>query len=454
MKKGPADKSINREGEILLIMFHIKICSIKFLFIFISYFSLLTLTHSAEKSVSEPGLSDGKKGKIANFFISPISSSINPIASSHKFSRIVTGPSLPKATSPSQFLQESSEPTQCKGKLKRLSESTNPPKRKKEIESEMKVQFLCGTDDHIEAYSTCIDRAESQIIIASWNINFIPEEIFSSLLAAKKRGVCISFVVNSVKRERTLNYFYDERDDESIFSLFKTKSHAKFLFVDSTSLILGSYNALGESFEETNDASFMLEGSIKQLWPFYMSIYETYISIGEELGDIFGGIAGVSKAKNPQERPLLQRHFDDGSQIFLLRTLKEHENFFTQATPHNGKVTIYSPFSTKDNTLRRLQTLEKILPVGTELNLKVLKKFEKGLIRLLSSVPTLRSHARIQITPSHQKIVILGDQTICVGSLNWLSAAQDEKDPFKNVELSIVLQGFKAEEIIKSYYNS
>jgi len=318
----------------------------------------------------------------------------------------------------------------------------------------MKVSFLKGTDDQLKAYSKYINKAETDIILASWNVNYIPELIFSSLMAAKRRGVYISFVVNSVKRKATLDFFENDEEEESTFRLFETKSHAKFLFVDKQYLVLGSFNALGESFEDTEDASFALVGSVPQLWPFYMSLYETYTSLGEDLGGIFDGIAMISKVRNPGTRPLLERRFNDGSRIFLLRTLKEHEDFLKLATPYNGKVTIYSPFSTKDNTFKRLKTLESILPNGTQVHLKVLKQFENGLTRLLSSVPNLKSHAHVDVATSHQKIIALGEETLSVGSLNWLSAAQDEKDLYKNVELSIVLQGSKAAEIIKQYYKN
>ena len=330
-------------------------------------------------------------------------------------------------------------------------------KRSRKVEVEMQVSFLHGANAHIQAYSRLIDEAESHIIIASWNVNFISQDIFSSLLDAKKRGVHVGFIVNSVKRKQTLQYFYDdgedEKDKDATFTLFETKSHAKFLFVDGKSLIVGSFNALGDSFEESDDASFRLRGTIQQLWPFYMSIYETYTSIEEYPGGIFDGIALISKARNPGQRSLLQRSFDDGSQIFLLRTIKEHEDFFKLAIPHNGKVTIYSPFSTKDNTLKRLKKLESLLAVGTEIHLKVLQQYENGLNRLLAQAPNLKRHAQVQVATSHQKIIVLGDHTICVGSLNWLSAAQDAKDPYSNVELSVVLQGPKAQGIIESYYN-
>lgn len=363
-------------------------------------------------------------------------------------------PSLSKPSS-------TTTPDQNSKSLKRtLSSETSPQssKRPRINEPELKISFLQGTDEHIAAYSKCIDEAESHIIVASWNVNFISDLIFKSLMKAKKRGVSISFVVNSVKRKATLNYFYEDDQDgdeetDYSFDLFETKSHAKFLFVDSKTLILGSYNALGESFEESQDASFMLKGSIQQLWPFYMSLYETYTSIGEDLRSIFDGIAMLSKARNPGERALLQRSFKDGSRIFLLRTIKEHEDFFKLASPHNRNITIYSPFSTKDNTLKRLRTLESILPMETRVRLKVLGKFESGLKRLLSSVENLKNHASIEVSTSHQKIVIMGDQTICVGSLNWLSAAQNIQDHYRNVELSIVLQGIKAQKIIEEYYN-
>ncbi len=334
--------------------------------------------------------------------------------------------------------------------------STNTPKHPaKKRRRELYVDFIHGKDEHIDIYADCIDEAESQIIITSWNLNFIPSKIFSSLMEAKKRGVYISFVVQSVKREETLDYFYDDEDSSSddTFSLFETKSHAKFLFVDSKILVLGSYNALGDSYEESLDASVMVEGTVRQMWPFYMSIYETYISMGEDLGDIFGPIAGASKARHPGPRPLLRRSFEDTSYIFLLRTIQEHEEFFKLATPDNGDVSIYSPFSTRDNTLKRLQALQTILPAATRVSLKVLPRFRSGLIGLLARVPKLQDRVNVETVSSHQKVMILGTETICIGSLNWLSAAQDSKAPYSNVELSIVLQGPRADNIIKEFYS-
>ena len=475
-------------------MFHIKINFTKLPFIVLGCLLLITSSiHATEKPDFESGSTNWKQTKITSFFTAASEiPSINTNSSRQKSLPTTTvrkgaktkrpaSLDLPEDLPPkkkAKVTEKSSSPEKSRSKtpqnyetmahkptqessdskprdisLKKPPLAESPSQKINRAASEMRVSFLHGTDDHTQAYSNCIAKAESHIIIASWNLNFIPETIFSSLLAAKRRGVNINFVVGSVKRHATQNYFVDKEDDESTFELFETKSHAKFLFVDSKSLILGSYNALGDSFEETEDASFMLEGSVKQLWPFYMSIYETYTSIGEDLRSIFGGIAMISKARNPGERRLLQRSFEDGSQIFLLRTIKEHEDFFRLATPHNGSVTIYSPFSTKDNTLKRLKSLESLLHAGTEVNLKVLERFESGLGKLLSLVPNLKSHARIEVTKSHQKIVIVGNETICAGSLNWLSAAQDAKDLYSNVELSLVLQGPKAEGFIKSYYN-
>ena len=324
----------------------------------------------------------------------------------------------------------------------------------KKDKKDMQISFLQGEDDHIHTYAKCIDEAKSQIIIASWNLNFIPKKIFSSLIKAKRRKVPIGLIVQSIKREGVLDCFYGDEDSPSgyYFECSETKSHAKFLFVDSKILVLGSYNALGDSYEESLDASIMLKGTEAQLWPFYMSIFETYTSIEEDLSNVFGSNAKMSKFSHTRPRRLLRREFEDGSQIFLLRTIQEHEDFFRLATPYNGDVSIYSPFSTKDNTFKRLQALERILPTTVKVYLKVLPKFRNGLTRLLSKVPNLQNRVSVETANSHQKVVILGSETICVGSLNWLSAAQDQSF-YSNAELSIVLQGPKANNIIKQFYS-
>ena len=324
----------------------------------------------------------------------------------------------------------------------------------------LEIQYLRGTEDHINAYVDCIDSAEEHVIIASWNLNFIPKAIFSSLMRAKKRQVSISFIVQSVKRKETLSYFQPNDDSSSdadssleyVFELAETKSHAKFLFVDSKTLFLGSYNALGDSYEESDDASFKISGTVEQLWPFYMSIYETYTAIGEDLPKIFDCIASISKLRYTKPRSTLQIRLDDQSKVFLLRTVEEHEEFFKLATPYNGDVSIYSPFSAKDNTLKRMQALDKLLPTGIKVSLKVLPKFKSGLTKILSQVPNLQNRVNIETIDSHQKVVILGEETLCLGSLNWLSAAQDAQAVYSRAELSLVLQGAKANQIIKKYY--
>lgn len=360
------------------------------------------------------------------------------------------------------FLQSGNQASGVKqnAPLKRVIDLTYPSYIEpilpvKKAKKEMQTAFVHGTENHINTYARCIDEAESHIIIASWNLKFIPQEIFSSLMNAKRRGVSISLVVKSVERKETLSYFYnDNSDSEYIFDLFETKSHAKFLFVDSKTLVLGSYNALGNSHEESLDSSILLKGSREQLWPFYMSFYETYISIGEDLRSIFGGIAMISKVRNPGPRSLLQRFFEDGSKIFLLRTVQEHQDFFKLATPYNGDISIYSPFSIRDNTLKRLQTLEEILPTSMKISLKVLPKFRNGLINLLARVPNLQNRVSVETASSHQKVIVLGTETICIGSLNWLSAAQNNQNSYWNAELSIVLQGRKASNIIKEFYSA
>lgn len=108
--------------------------------------------------------------------------------------------------------------------------------------------------------------------------------------------------------------------------------------------------------------------------------------------------------------------------------------------------------SQNEENLKRLKKLETLLTGETAIHLKVLPQYESRLNKLLAEVPTLKGRTQVHVATSHQRIVILGDHTICAGSLNWLSAAQDAKDPYGNIELSVVLQGSRAENIIKSYF--
>ncbi|EKE09072.1 MAG: hypothetical protein ACD_16C00214G0002 [uncultured bacterium] len=320
-----------------------------------------------------------------------------------------------------------------------------------------KITFLRGTDDHIRVFADLINSARERIILASWKLGFIPEDIFQALMKAKRNGVSLSFIVNSIQRKETLEPFTDEYDDDfedSSFVIAETRSHAKFLFVDSQKLVLGSFNALGDSPEESEDASFLIEGSIQQMWPYFMRIRDIYTELDEEetVDSIFGCIAAISSVRyGNRNRFHLQRTLSCGTRIHLLKTVHDHEEFFRLATPSNGHITIYSPFSFRDNTLTRLEFLQKRVPSGVKVTLKVLPEFQPDLTKLLERFPSLKSHTHVESTNSHQKVIILGDETLCIGSLNWLSAAQSAASDYSNLELSLVLQGPKAAEIIREF---
>ncbi|HQS85082.1 MAG TPA: hypothetical protein PLY23_09375 [Alphaproteobacteria bacterium] len=189
------------------------------------------------------------------------------------------------------------------------------------------------------------------------------------------------------------------------------------------------------------------------MWPYFMRIRDVYTELDEEekINGIFGGIAALSSAKYGK-RNHLSRTLSCSTQIYLLKTVRDHEEFFRWALPVNGHIAIYSPFSTHDNTLARLRFLERMVPYETRVSLKVLPKFHAGLTRLLERTPGLKRHVQIESICSHQKAIILGEETICVGSLNWLSGAQSADNSYRNLELSVVLQGPKARQIIKGFY--
>ncbi len=321
------------------------------------------------------------------------------------------------------------------------------------------VKFIKGTDQHLDMYTQLIEKAENDIVIASWKLNFIPPALFRSLMKAKRNGVYISFIVNEIVRPETLDYFYDSDDDLSSeegnpqFSVYLTRSHAKFIVVDKKQLLLGSFNALsGDADENTEDSSLLIRGTINQTWPYYMRIRDTYNDLDEKASDAFGGIAAISSYKYGK-RPQLDRTLRNGTRIHLLKTLKDHNDFFEQAIPNNGAVTLYSPFSTRDNTLHRLKQLEQYVPAETPVILKVLPRYESGLKRLLGLVPGLKQHSQVDTADSHQKILVIGSEIICIGSFNWLSATYKHGTSYENLELSIVLQGPTAANIISRYYS-
>jgi hypothetical protein len=149
---------------------------------------------------------------------------------------------------------------------------------------------------------------------------------------------------------------------------------------------------------------------------------------------------------------LLQKTLDDNSStITLLRNISEHDSFFKSLDVVGKSVTIYSPF-VSDNVQRMLSTLCDIVPPEIVVHLKVLPQFEEKLGVILSTNIELCNRFVVDISQSHQKIIVLGDDIICVGSMNWLSHSTSHNR--SNIELSFILCGNKAKEIIKCHYAS
>jgi phosphatidylserine/phosphatidylglycerophosphate/cardiolipin synthase-like enzyme len=302
----------------------------------------------------------------------------------------------------------------------------------------MEISFLHGLENHIREYERLISNAKNQIIIASWTICYIPPTIYKRLAEAKERGIRISFIVGNDKSGKG-NQFYT----------FETVTHSKFLIVDFETLIVGSFNALCES--DGLDSSIKISGNVKELWPFVMSIYETYTTISDinEIRRVFGDSVHTSRSKQNHPRKFFTMKKLDEDLIILLRNKKEHDMFF-EVISSEKSIIIFSPFFTKSAAKQRIKILNKNLPTNGQVVFNVRKNDMNILNNMLSRFPKTNSF-NVRNCESHQKIIIVNDDLICVGSLNWLSMPQNLKDDDSNVEFSIVIHGLKAKEIIKNF---
>lgn len=329
--------------------------------------------------------------------------------------------------------------------------------------SDYEIRFIRGRENHISQMLHLIEGAEEEILIACWKLKFMPPELLSALMTAKRRGVLLSFFVNEVENETAADYFEENSEEASDSdeesqpgTTFKTKTHAKFFFVDQRKAMFGSFNAFdsSEGIEDSN-SSFLIQGTIRQMWPFYMGLYHSYKAIGDRSEEGFCTIAGISTLSGFSRNGPYNRNLSDGSKIWFLTTLEEHNQFFNLAVrTAQQHVRIYSPFIYEENATKRLETLHANLPPNTRLFLYTLPKNEAKLRRILDKSGALKARTMIRVGNFHDKLVIIDQHTMCVSSLNALSAALEETSLHKNVETSVVLQGPRARSlIVQHFYN-
>ncbi|OFW74532.1 MAG: hypothetical protein A2W46_00940 [Alphaproteobacteria bacterium RIFCSPHIGHO2_12_42_13] len=321
------------------------------------------------------------------------------------------------------------------------------------------IKFIAGRRQHIKEITRLVDNAEYEILIACWKLQHIPRSLLSSLMKAKNKGIKLNFFVSEVENETAANYFeetQDETDDSedeiNSFTTYVTKTHAKFVLVDNKKGIFGSFNAFDSRRNDDSDSSFKISGTINQMWPFSIGLYHAYKSIGDGCEKGFGGIVAISAEKNQKKLGPVCRTIRDGSRLWFLTNLQEHEDFFRKVcVPHGDykQVHIFSPFIYEDNARSRLKELNDKLPKSTKLYLHTRPEFKEKLESIVNASDSLREKTTIRVGDFHDKLMIIDRETLCVGSLNWMSFTRVPESSHNNIEVSIVLQGPLAQSTIE-----
>ncbi len=305
------------------------------------------------------------------------------------------------------------------------------------------IERIVGDEEHMAACLEIINSAQDRLEIFSKTLGWLHTPLFEALKRAViVRSVDVVLTVNQVKNSRTRKCL------ESFGIRIKSglKTHTKCLIayqnqdqnVDQNIVLIGSYNVLGHSNNEGNNASFKISG---KSW----LVEKISQRISQDLGKYQRG------AKLPAwhfQMGLSHVERDD-STFHLLTNSKHHEEFFKCMVKNaRDKIIIYSPFLWAENARSKLKTISDNIKEGVWVIIYIQPDNEDMLNRMLEDEEEfcfLKEQTIVLTAQFHQKTLVVDPQTDnahhCEGSYNWLSAAPHDNRDWCKQETSVVISG-------------
>lgn len=337
-----------------------------------------------------------------------------------------------------------STPKNSKPPVKKPSEKTSSnisfAFAKKSHQDECKVSHVSGSEEHFNLLKKSLDSAKKEILITTHSITWIPSDVFDLLKDAVCRNVKIHIIYNHNIPEKVEDFFMDT---ESI-RLENNKIHAKYLVVDRKIFVIGSFNWL--DFTKTNDDDI-------EECSFKISKNENYVN--RLRGKVYSEIISNRKGPSEKEWDFLKLPISpDSSNMLLLTTLFDHENFLLSACRDaKRKIEVYSPFVTYKNAIKRINNIADILNKDAQSNVRlhlfVGEKYYE-LSNFIKNHRILRKNTDIDLEYFHRKTLVIDDELISEGSFNWLSSASNLESEYHNHDASLVLKGPVARDIINN----
>lgn len=324
--------------------------------------------------------------------------------------------------------------------------------------SNVNLRRLTTESDHINLLVSAFSSASRNILITSFGINyktFQVADLFHLIPMARSRGVMIYIYWNDQHDiERGLCDFL-QRNGVRLDQAF---THSKILAVDDNLIAIGSFNWLSgidDRYPDNSNGSIVCCGDIctelkQELWK--------HIKHYRDLQ--FGRFWQAEKfERNPDNSSSLEYKIKENSTLTYIPSLEQHQLFLQKIfTTAQHRIIICSPFISYNGVFAEdihPGLLRQTAQRGVEIFFICLHD--------APSLPKFREFLKLAHSPNihlipaagfHLKTVIVDNQTITEGSFNWLSAVRDSTSDSHNHEVTLVVDGHMAKELIAHFYRS
>ena len=348
------------------------------------------------------------------------------------------------------------------------------------------INYLTGSGYHSKHLLEGIKKSKESIIITTYMLDINKKyhpKLCKQLESASHRGVDITIYFNHYHE----NEWRSERTQE-IFSsithkLYHIGNHAKGFIIDNNQFCMGSFNWLSdyndknkddESEDSIENISLILNGELSRdlanEFASYARKYQSMtINSSNRDTEAYGGHLFGDKHntfnnlfKEDERYKNIERSIDLNNYITLLTTPNQHFEFMINAFKASQiKIEIHSPFiSTIPKELEERLPKEKIklfTRAGKKLKICYSKDIDASLLKgHLDNFTNGIKMENVKLSPRtmHQKLFLIDNNTIAIGSFNWLSSPFEIADGKNNeFNATLVLRGEIAVKAITHFRN-
>lgn len=317
------------------------------------------------------------------------------------------------------------------------------------------LHHLMDDQSHLDFLRYAFLTAKKSLLITSYNLT---DETFDYLvqtgvlLHALEKGVRIYFYIND---KYDIPEHLKQFCDETKIKIDNMWTHSKIIAIDKACVSMGSFNWLSgvnQRYAGSDNGSVVFrdhccEDLISSVWEHFRFYRHLQAGRGRQ-----------SQTFSQDRRNFHCVEFEDEeSMVTYMPSPEAHQFYLGKAIERvDESIVICSPFINAQSLERNFP--QRFLYQIANNNIALVFVVQEGqntgaLEAKLGQVRGL--HASIvKEGRLHLKTIVMDDNEISCGSLNWLSAVRDRDHQSHNHEASLAVWGEDAEPLVKSFYES